>query len=56
MTQPCRQPFGASSTSHPRKQQQGTRYVTDSEEDQEQEVHSQRAPDPEDQSLYVVGG
>ena len=27
-----------------------------SEEDQEQEVHSQSAPDPEDQPLYAVGG
>ena len=56
MTRPRRQPFGASSTSHSGKQQQSTGYITVSEEDQEQEVHSQSALDPKDQSLYAVGG
>ena len=56
MTRPRRQPFGAFSTSHPKKQQQGTRYFTVSEEDQEQEVHLQSASDPEDRSLYAVEG
>ena len=55
MTRPRRQPFGAFSTSRPKKQKQGTRYFTVSEEDQEQEVHLQSVSDLEDRSLYAVG-